>query len=69
MAFLGAVVYPFRMHPGKRLKRNLLAALSDDDCSVETEASSRGLVKHYRHYRLLSSLASGGGARMRVCLV
>ena len=60
VAFLGAVVYPFRMHPGKRLKRNLLAALSDDDCSVETEASYRGLVKHYKHYRLLSSLGSRG---------
>lgn len=61
IAFLGAVVYPFRIHPGKRLKRNLLAALSTADCSVETEASYRGLVKHYKNYRLLSSLDPRGG--------
>lgn len=54
VAFLGAVVYPHRLQPGKRLKRNLLEALSRVDCSVETEASYRGLVKHYRHYELLS---------------
>ena len=55
VAFLGAVVYPYRIHPGKRLKRNLLAALMGDECSPETEASYRGLVKHYRHHKLLAS--------------
>ncbi|HMQ95775.1 MAG TPA: RNA-directed DNA polymerase [Candidatus Saccharibacteria bacterium] len=65
ISFLGAVVYPYRMHAGKRLKCNLLAALSSPDCSRETEASYRGLVKHFRHSRLLSSLdhldSRGGG--------
>ena len=39
VAFLGAVVYPFRLQSGKRLKRNLLAALSNPDCSKETSLS------------------------------
>lgn len=56
VAFLGAVVYPFRIHPGKRLKRNLLAALTKADCPAETEVSYRGLVKHYKNYRLLGSV-------------
>ena len=60
-AFLGAVIYPFRIHPGKRLKYNLLAALSSLDCSVETEASYRGLVKHYRNHKLLELVDLGGG--------
>lgn len=53
VAFLGAVIYPYRIHPGKRLKRNLLAALARPDCSLATAASYAGLVKHYKHYRLL----------------
>lgn len=57
VAFLGAVVYPFRIHPGKRLKHNLLAALLSPDCSPETETSYRGLVKHYKNKKLLSSLS------------
>ena len=56
VAFLGAVVYPFRIHPGKRLKRNLLKALANPECSTETSASYRGLIKHYRHRRLLSTV-------------
>jgi len=56
VAFLGAVIYPYRIHPGKRLKRNLLSALSKDDCSNETSASYRGLVKHYRHTKLLAGI-------------
>jgi RNA-directed DNA polymerase len=42
VAFLGAVVYPHRIHPGKRLKHNLLEALSHADCSKETAASYGG---------------------------
>ncbi|MCA9348041.1 RNA-directed DNA polymerase, partial [Candidatus Saccharibacteria bacterium] len=65
VAFLGAVVYPHRLQPGKRLKRNLLASLSREDCSAETQASYRGLVKHYKHKKLLDSIdvgeKSGGG--------
>lgn len=62
VAFLGAVIYPFRIHPGKRLKHNLLAALSSQDCPRETEASYRGLVKHYKHHQLLKmvDIARGG---------
>jgi hypothetical protein len=56
VAFLGAVIYPFRLQPGKRLKRNLLAALSQADCPKETEASYKGLVKHYKHHKLLSGI-------------
>lgn len=54
--FLGAVIYPFRIHPGKRLKRNLIQALSRDDCSMETSASYHGLVKHYKHKKLISGI-------------
>lgn len=61
VAFLGAVIYPFRIHPGKRLKHNLLSALSSKDCPRETEASYRGLVKHYKHHRLLSAVDIVGG--------
>ena len=61
VAFLGAAIYPFRLHPGKRLKRNLLLALSNPDCSKETEASYRGLVKHYKYKRLLSGMKLRGG--------
>jgi hypothetical protein len=40
---------------------NLLAALSNPDCSKETEASYRGLVKHYKHKKLLGGLKLRGG--------
>ena len=63
MAFLGAVVYPFRLHPGKRLKHNLLAALSGKDCPPATEASYRGLVKHYKNKKLLSGIKIRGGVQ------
>ena len=56
VAFLGAVVYPYRIHPGKRLKRNLAKALSNPDCPKATDASYQGLVKHYRHKKLLLSI-------------
>ena len=71
VAFLGAVVYPFRLQSGKRLKRNLLAALSNPDCSKETEASYRGLVKHYKHKKLLGGLKLRGGGynNSMLCLV
>lgn len=61
VAFLGAVIYPHRIHPGKRLKRNLMAALSNPDCPETTEASYRGLVKHYRHRKLLAGVKVRGG--------
>lgn len=63
VAFLGAVIYPHRIHPGKRLKRNLLAALSQEDCSKETEASYKGLVKHYKHHKLLKGVAIERGVQ------
>ena len=63
VAFLGAVIYPYRIHPGKRLKRNLLLALSNPDCSKATEASYRGLVKHYKYKRLLSGIKLRGGVQ------
>lgn len=57
IAFLGAVVYPYRLQPGKRLKRNLLLALSNANCSSSTEASYKGLVMHYKHRKLLASIS------------
>ena len=54
VAFLGAVIYPYRIQPGKRLTCNLLKALSRPDCSEATSASYRGLVKHYRHHMLMT---------------
>ncbi len=63
VAFLGAVIYPHRIHPGKRLKRNLMAALSNPDCPETTEASYRGLVKHYRHRKLLAGVKVRGGVQ------
>lgn len=65
VAFLGAVIYPHRIQPGKRLKRNLLTALSEADCSKETEASYKGLVKHYKHHKLLKSIAIEQGGYNR----
>lgn len=65
VAFLGAVIYPHRIHPGKRLKRNLLATLSQADCPPASEASYKGLVKHYKHHKLL--LGIGGGAKITAC--
>lgn len=56
MAFVGAVIYPYRLQPGKRLKHNLLAALSRSDCSRETYASYTGLVKHYKNHKLLRTI-------------
>ena len=53
VAFLGAVIYPHRIHPGKRLKRNMIAALTSSDLTPETDASYRGLVKYFRHHQLL----------------
>ena len=61
VAFLGAVIYPYRIHPGKRLKRNLLLALSSPDCSKATRASYIGLMKHYKYKRLLSGMKLRGG--------
>ena len=54
VAFLGAVVYPYRIQPGKRLKTNMKTALEDLNCSEATEASYRGLVKHYKNFKLLA---------------
>ena len=54
VAFLGAVIYPYRIHPGKRLKTNMKRALENLECSHATEDSYRGLVKHYKHDKLLS---------------
>ena len=53
VSFLGAVVYPYRLFPGRRLKRNLCAALSQPTCAHATDMSYRGLVKYYKHYKLL----------------
>lgn len=56
VTFLGATIYPHRIYPGPRLKRNLLHALSDPDCSMETRASYTGLVKHFKHDKLLNNI-------------
>ena len=53
VSFIGAVIYPYRLYPGKRLKHNLLHALSLETCTKATRASYCGLVSHYRHYTLI----------------
>jgi hypothetical protein len=53
VAFIGAVVYPYRIQPGKRLKSHLVAALKNPSCAPETRASYEGLVRHYKHKKLL----------------
>lgn len=57
VAFIGAVVYPFRIQPGKRLKRNFLNALTNSNYSKETYFSYVGLVKHYKCHKLLGRIA------------
>lgn len=53
ISFIGATVYPYRIQPGRRLKHNLITALSDPHHTHATDASYRGLVKYFRHYKLL----------------
>jgi hypothetical protein len=38
------------------LKRNLIQALSDPNCTPATRASYLGLVKHYKHDKLLTEV-------------
>lgn len=66
VAFLGAVMYPHRIHPGKRLKHNLLVALSSPNCPEATRASYTGLVKHYKNFKLLRNVES---AKLEPCSV
>jgi hypothetical protein len=50
VAFLGAVVYPWRIHPGTRAKGNArIAVRGGNIVSVE---SYMGLMKHYKNYRM-----------------
>ncbi len=69
--FLGAVVYPYRMQPGRRLKRNFVDAarkceeagwelLGKDDPLVVSMISYLGHVKHFRNRRMIESV---GGLR------
>jgi len=61
--FLGAVVYPYRIHPGQRTKRNLRNAVraykraGGDDLNIMAPemvsmVSYYGLTQHYRHRKL-----------------
>jgi hypothetical protein len=70
--FLGAVVYPYRIHPGKRIKANLRKAAdryilmggsSLDLMSPEVIniVSYYGLTQHYLHYKLWGKVLKGDG--------
>jgi hypothetical protein len=66
--FLGVVVYPWRIQVGERVRRNFAAAArryreaeEPDEKMKAGIISYRGLVKHYKHWRLVDGLLGGGG--------
>jgi hypothetical protein len=67
--FLGAVIYPYRIQPGKRIKKgyyntiyqleNFINTNNPDNSDVKAKldrslASYQGLTKHYKHQKMLS---------------
>ncbi|MBQ8985001.1 RNA-directed DNA polymerase [Candidatus Saccharibacteria bacterium] len=63
-AFLGAVIYPTVIHPGKRLKKNARKAFRDfanGEGSIETVVSYIGHMKYMKHHKFLSSLCEEVG--------
>ena len=64
VAFLGAVVYPGAIHPGKRLKKRTRKAFRDfvnGKASVETIISYVGHMRYMKHYKFLSSICEEVG--------
>ena len=59
VAFLGAVVYPGRVYPGTRLKRNAYRAFSEVVAGVrdvESVVSYLGHMKHMRSDKIISEV-------------
>lgn len=64
VAFLGAVVYPGRVYPGKRLIRNANRAFSEVVAGVrdvESVVSYLGHMKHMSSHKILTELFSQNG--------
>ena len=63
-AFLGAVVYPTAIHPGKRVKKNTRRAfrnLMDGKGSIETVVSYIGHMRYMKHDKFLSDVCEEVG--------
>lgn len=68
VAFLGGVVYPGRIHPGKRLVCNARTAFSETIAGVrgvETIVSYMGHMKHMLSRKVLTELFDGAGQDYR----
>jgi len=64
VAFLGAVVYPGAIHPGKRLKKRNRKALHDfakGKASMETIISYVGHMRYMKHHKFLSGVCEEVG--------
>lgn len=64
VAFLGAVVYPAAIQPGKRLKRRARKAFYDfanGKATIETVISYIGHMKYMKHYKFLIGLCEEVG--------
>ena len=64
VAFLGAVVYPYAIHPGKRLIRNTRKAFRDYANGKHNEVtliSYVGHMKYMKHYKVLNTICSEVG--------
>ena len=64
VAFLGAVVYPTAIHPGKRLKKRTRRAFYDfvnGKASSETIISYIGHMRYMKHHKFLSELCEEVG--------
>ncbi len=64
VAFLGAVVYPYAIHPGKRLIRNTRRAFYEHAAGRHNEItliSYVGHMKHMKHYKVLCKICKDVG--------
>ena len=64
VAFLGAVVYPYAVHPGKRLIQNTRKAFYKHAQGARNEVtliSYVGHMKHMKHYRVLTRICKEVG--------
>lgn len=62
--FLGAVVYPYAVHPGKRLRENIKQAFKEYKKGAHNEinlVSYIGHVKHMKHHKFLSDICTEVG--------
>ena len=64
VAFLGAVVYPYAIHPGKRLIKNTRRAFYKRAMGKRNEVtliSYVGHMKHMKHYKVLTKICKDVG--------